>query len=141
MTLFKQYLKTFSLAYLFFAFTLWFGCILFGHMDNELGSYLFWFTIIFGLAVITIQSLIFSIIPFKVTRIKSWFFIIALISELVLLNLLAAFAGTQNFTVDTIIDIFHNAGDLVFPVTMHIAIIVSLITITWTKLNRQATSQ
>ena len=62
-----------------------------------------------------------------------FFFILALIIELGLLNILAYYSGTKNFTFNTFNDLFHKTDDLVFPVTMHIAIIISLLIITLTR--------
>jgi hypothetical protein len=97
---------------------------------------LFWFIIIFGLGVTLIQSLLFTLISSKVRLKRFWFFIIAFVIELTLVNLLVVYAnGGDSFTGDLISDIkYHNTWEnLSGSLIIHVALLLATLLISYTR--------
>ena len=133
---FKRYIITFLLLHLAFTAILLTGYKLFTGLTNETFAYLVWFIIIFGLGATVVQSLFFNLLSSKVRLNKIWFFIIAFVIELALVNLLVVYAnGGNSFTGDLISDIkYHNTWEnLSGSLIIHVAMLLSTIIISLTR--------
>jgi hypothetical protein len=120
MTVFRKYIASFLLLHLLFGILFLTGYKIFTDLTEEIFSYLVWFLVLFAFVTTVIQSLIFTVLSSRIQLNKFAFFIIALLVELLLANILVAYGGGQkNLTWNLIT---RNSNDLVSSLIIHVSI-------------------
>src|SRR5436190_2386518 len=107
---FKRQLATFAILHLVFTALLLVTLNFFSALTNELKAYLWWILIVFDVEGTLVQTVIFGLFP-KLTRSRTIFLTVALIVELIFLNLFVLLHGNwQEFSNDLLITFTSRSG-------------------------------
>jgi hypothetical protein len=137
LAIFKKYLVNFLLLHLTFAVILLLSYAIFVEASAEILSYLFWFSIMFGIVAALVQTVLFALALSKVSMHKFLLFAVILLIELVIVNLLGYYGnGGGDSLTGALIDqirVRNTWENMSGSVLAHISILLACILITLTR--------